>query len=413
MKRLSLLCCSLLLASPLMAARVEVMHWWTSGGEASAVEVIKQQWRAQGGQWQDFAVSGGGGKSAMAVLRSRALAATPPAAAQIKGSELLEWARLGLLRDLDDLAQNQRWDLRLPGFVRSTLSHQGHYVAVPIGIHRVNWLWYNRDVFTRLGLEPPRSWDELQALAPRLLAAGITPLAIGNDPWQLTILFEAIVLGDAGNEFFRRAFINLEPAQLDSPTMVALLQRFKDLRPFVPQHFGGLTWNRATGMVIDGSAAMQLMGDWAKGELTQAGLQPGSNIGCLPAPGNGDIFSYNIDSIAMFSLRDPEQQAAQVRLANLLMTPELQIPFNQKKGSIPALAGLSLDQFDSCARQSSQTLELAQQDGHLVPSLAEGMATSSYVLQAVTDVLSNFFNDPQQTAEQASHQLRRAMLAAR
>lgn len=413
MRRLSLLCCSLLLSYPLQATQVEVMHWWTSGGEANAVAEIKQQWRAQGGQWQDFAVTGGGGKSAMAVLRSRALAATPPTAAQIKGSELLEWARLGLLRDLNDLAQNQRWDLRLPGFVRSTLSHQGHYVAVPIGIHRVNWLWFNRDLFTRLGLVPPRNWDALQALAPPLLAAGITPLAIGNDPWQLTILFEALVLGEAGHEFYRRAFINLEADQLDSPTMVALLQRFKALRALVPQRFAGLSWNQATAMVVDGRAAMQLMGDWAKGELTQAGLPPGSNIGCLPAPGNDGIFSYNIDSIAMFSLRDPAQQAAQAQLANLLMTPELQIPFNQKKGSIPALAGLPMEQFDSCARQASQALEQAQQDGHLLPSLAEGMATSSYVLQAVSDVLSHFFNDPNQTAEQASHRLRRAMLAAR
>ncbi len=47
-----------LLSLPVGASQVEVLHWWTSGGEARAVEVLKSEWTEQGNQWNDFAVQG-------------------------------------------------------------------------------------------------------------------------------------------------------------------------------------------------------------------------------------------------------------------------------------------------------------------------------------------------------------------
>ncbi|MGL4714749.1 MAG: sugar ABC transporter substrate-binding protein, partial [Aeromonas sp.] len=107
-----------LLCGSVYASEVEVLHWWTSGGEAQAVAVLKSEWAAQGNQWNDFAVQGGGGKSAMTVLRSRALAANPPEAAHLKGFELKEWAGLGFLRDLSPMADHLGWYKQLPTMVR-------------------------------------------------------------------------------------------------------------------------------------------------------------------------------------------------------------------------------------------------------------------------------------------------------
>ncbi len=144
-----------LLSLPVSASQVEVLHWWTSGGEAKAVEVLKSEWTEQGNQWNDFAVQGGGGKSAMTVLKSRALAANPPEAAHLKGFELREWAGLGFLRDLSPMAEHLGWYPQLPPMVRETLSQNGALMAVPTGIHRVNWLWLNRKIFERNKLTPP------------------------------------------------------------------------------------------------------------------------------------------------------------------------------------------------------------------------------------------------------------------
>ncbi|MGN5052825.1 ABC transporter substrate-binding protein [Aeromonas veronii] len=402
-----------LLSAPLAASQVEVLHWWTSGGEAKAVEVLKSEWTKQGNQWNDFAVQGGGGKSAMTVLKSRALAANPPEAAHLKGYELKEWAGLGFLRDLSPMAEHLGWYSQMPPMVRATLSQNGALMAVPTGIHRVNWLWLNRKIFERNKLTPPTSWAQFVTVSDQLKKRGITPLAIGNEPWQLAVLFETVALGEGGKEFYRKAFLEQDSATLTGPDMVRVLTRFQQLRAYVPQKYAGLKWHQATNLLESGGAAMQVMGDWVKGELSAGNYRPGEDIACLPSPGSAGLFSYNLDSIAMFKQRDPAQLQAQGDLAQLLMTPKFQEEFNRVKGSIPALTNPDMSKFDRCAVRSYQDFLLAEKQDNLLPSMAEGMATPTNMRQAILDVLSNFFNDPRANPEQTALHLERAMRSTR
>ncbi|MFM5576858.1 ABC transporter substrate-binding protein [Aeromonas sp. 602200] len=402
-----------LLSAPVAASQVEVLHWWTSGGEAKAVEVLKSEWTKQGNQWNDFAVQGGGGKSAMTVLKSRALAANPPEAAHLKGYELKEWAGLGFLRDLSPMAEHLGWYSQMPPMVRATLSQNGALMAVPTGIHRVNWLWLNRKIFERNKLTPPTDWAKFVTVADQLKKRGITPLAIGNEPWQLAVLFETVALGEGGKEFYRKAFLEQDSATLTGPDMVRVLTRFQQLRAYVPQKYAGLKWHQATNLLESGGVAMQLMGDWVKGELSAGNYRPGEDIACLPSPGSAGLFSYNLDSIAMFKQRDPAQLQAQGDLAQLLMTPQFQAEFNRVKGSIPALTNPDMSKFDRCAIRSYQDFLLAEKQDNLLPSMAEGMATPTNMRQAILDVLSNFFNDPKANPEQTALHLERAMRSTR
>lgn len=402
-----------LLSAPVAASQVEVLHWWTSGGEAKAVEVLKSEWTKQGNQWNDFAVQGGGGKSAMTVLKSRALAANPPEAAHLKGYELKEWAGLGFLRDLSPMAEHLGWYSQMPPMVRATLSQNGALMAVPTGIHRVNWLWLNRKLFERNKLAPPTDWAQFVTVADQLKKRGITPLAIGNEPWQLAVLFETVALGEGGKEFYRKAFLEQDSATLTGPDMVRVLTRFQQLRAYVPQKYAGLKWHQATNLLESGGAAMQVMGDWVKGELSAGNYRPGEDIACLPSPGSAGLFSYNLDSIAMFKQRDPAQLQAQGDLAQLLMTPKFQEEFNRVKGSIPALTKPDMSKFDRCAIRSYQDFLLAEKQDNLLPSMAEGMATPTNMRQAILDVLSNFFNDPKANPEQTALHLERAMRSTR
>ncbi|MFQ1610827.1 ABC transporter substrate-binding protein [Aeromonas veronii] len=402
-----------LLSAPVAASQVEVLHWWTSGGEAKAVEVLKSEWTKQGNQWNDFAVQGGGGKSAMTVLKSRALAANPPEAAHLKGYELKEWAGLGFLRDLSPMAEHLGWYSQMPPMVRATLSQNGALMAVPTGIHRVNWLWLNRKIFERNKLTPPTDWAQFVTVADQLKKRGITPLAIGNEPWQLAVLFETVALGEGGKEFYRKAFLEQDSATLTGPDMVRVLTRFQQLRAYVPQKYAGLKWHQATNLLESGGAAMQVMGDWVKGELSAGNYRPGEDIACLPSPGSAGLFSYNLDSIAMFKQRDPAQLQAQGDLAQLLMTPQFQEEFNRVKGSIPALINPDMSKFDRCAVRSYQDFLLAEKQDNLLPSMAEGMATPTNMRQAILDVLSNFFNDPKANPEQTALHLERAMRSTR
>ncbi len=402
-----------LLSLPVGASQVEVLHWWTSGGEAKAVEVLKSEWAEQGNQWNDFAVQGGGGKSAMTVLKSRALAANPPEAAHLKGYELHEWASLGFLRDLSPMAEHLGWYPQLSPMVRDTLSQNGALMAVPTGIHRVNWLWLNRKLFARLGLTPPTDWHQFMTVAEQLKAQGVTPLAIGNEPWQLAVLFETVALGEGGKTFYRKAFLEQDSATLTGPDMVRVLTRFQQLRAYVPEKYAGLKWHQATNLLESGGAAMQIMGDWVKGELSAGNYRPGEDIDCLPSPGSQGLFSYNLDSIAMFKQRDPAQLQAQGELARLLMTPRFQEEFNRVKGSIPALTQPDMSKFDRCAIRSYHDFQRAERDSNLLPSMAEGMAVPTNMRQGIMDVLSSFFNDSRANPEQTALQLERAMRSTR
>jgi len=96
------------------AGEVEVLHWWTSGGEAKAAAALKATMQSKGHTWKDFAVAGGGGDNAMTVLKSRVVSGNAPAAAQIKGPSLQEWAAEGVLANIDDVAKAEKWDSLLP-----------------------------------------------------------------------------------------------------------------------------------------------------------------------------------------------------------------------------------------------------------------------------------------------------------
>ncbi|MGL5461888.1 MAG: sugar ABC transporter substrate-binding protein, partial [Aeromonas veronii] len=210
-----------------------------------------------------------------------------------------------------------------------------------------------------------------------------------------------------------KAFLEQDSATLTGPDMVRVLTRFQQLRAYVPQKYAGLKWHQATNLLESGGAAMQVMGDWVKGELSAGNYRPGEDIACLPSPGSAGLFSYNLDSIAMFKQRDPAQLQAQGDLAQLLMTPKFQEEFNRVKGSIPALTSPDMSKFDRCAVRSYQDFLLAEKQDNLLPSMAEGMATPTNMRQAILDVLSNFFNDPKANPEQTALHLERAMRSTR
>lgn len=194
------------------AAEIEVLHWWTSGGEAKAANMLKEKLEAKGHTWKDFAVAGGGGDSAMTVLKSRAISGNPPAVAQIKGPLIQEWGEMGFLGNIDPIAKQEDWDSFLPAQLAADNKVDGKYAAVPVNIHRVNWLWANPEVLAKAGIDGlPSTWDEFFADAKKIREAGFIPLAHGGQPWQDATVFEVVMMGIGGADFYRKAFVELDP----------------------------------------------------------------------------------------------------------------------------------------------------------------------------------------------------------
>ncbi len=374
------------------AGEVEVLHWWTSGGEAKSVAELKKILEARGHKWKDFAVAGGGGENAMTVLKSRVVSGKPPTAAQVKGPSIQEWGQEGVLTNLDDVAKAANWDGLLPAVVSNVMKYQGHYVAVPVNVHRVNWMWANPEVFKKAGAKIPTTWEEFAVASDKIQKAGFIAVAHGGQPWQDATVFESVALGVGGADWYNRAFVNLDASALNSPTMEKSFATLRTVQKSIDKDAANRDWNLATAMVINGKAAMQFMGDWAKGEFTAAGKSPGKDYVCMPAPGTKGAFTFNIDSFIMFEQKSADAKDAQRALASSIMEPQFQEVFNLNKGSIPARTGMPMDKFDQCAKDSSAEFESSAKTKKLVPSWAHGMAMPASVQGAMFDVVTQFMN---------------------
>jgi glucose/mannose transport system substrate-binding protein len=150
---------------------------------------------------------------------------------------------------------------------------------------------------------------------------------------------------------------------------------------------------------------MQLMGDWAKGEFIAAGKVPGKDFLCAAAPGTANSFTFNVDSFAMFKLKNTTNVQAQKDMAAAIMAPEFQETFNLNKGSIPVRLNMDMSKFDDCAKLSAKDFVATAKSNSLVPSIAHGMAVSSAAEGAIKDVVSQFWNTDTMTPEQAMDRL--------
>ncbi len=372
---------------------VEVMHFWTTGGEAAALSAVRDAVVAAGVAWQDAPVAGGGGDQAKTALQARIAAGNPPAAMLMLGQNIIDWANEGMLGNADALAAAGNWDAVVPQAVRDFTVVDGHWVSIPTNVHRTDMIWASRAAFDAIGADIPTTWEELNALAPRFVEAGIIPLAHGGQAWQEAYMFEAVAAGVGGADFYRRALIDLDDATLRGPEMVAVFDELATLRGMVDENAPGRDWNLASAMVINGEAAMQIMGDWAKGEFTNAGLVPGEDFMCIPVPkAQGDSFVYLVNSLSLFPQTDADMIRGQEVLAGAIMDPAVQIAFNQAKGSIPARTDTDISALDACAQATAESFVSNDTGGTAVPTFAGTHAANASIVGAATDAITEFFN---------------------
>ncbi len=378
-------------------SEAEVLHYWTSGGEAKSVAVLQEEFAANGGTWTDMPVAGGGGDAAGTALRARVLSGNAPTAAQIKGPAIQEWFQEGVLADISSVAEANDWANLLPASIAAHMQCEGTWCAAPVNVHRVDWIWANTEILAANGIKMPTTWDEFNAAAESLHAAGIIPLAHGGQAWQDATVFETVVLGLGGAEFYQTALVDLDPKALTSDTMIAVFDQMRTMRGYVDPNFSGRDWNLATAMVMNGEAAFQIMGDWAKGEFMAAGQVPGEDFLCASTPGDG--FLYNVDSFAMFAVDGDDKEAGQDLLAELVVGASFQEVFNLNKGSIPVRTDVALDNFDECAVLSSNDMAASNEGGSLLPSYAHGMALRGAQAGAITDTVTAHFNSDMSSAD--------------
>ncbi len=400
------------LAASAQAADLEVLHWWTSGGEAAALNVLMEDLKAKGIGWIDMPVAGGGGEAAMTALRARVTAGDPPTAVQMLGFDITDWAAEGALGNLDAVASAEGWDNVVPAALQAFSKYDGHWIAAPVNVHSTNWVWINKAALDAAGGKTPETWEELVAVLDKMKENGITPLGHGGQPWQDATIFDAVVLG-LGTDFYKQAFIDLDPAALGGEKMAEAFNRLMKLRTYVDDNFSGRDWNLASAMVINGEAGMQMMGDWAKGEFLKAGKVPGTDFVCIRFPGTQGAVTFNSDQFAMFNVSGDDKVAAQAAMASAIESPAFQSAFNVVKGSVPARTDVPDTDFDDCGKKGIKDLAEANTNGTLFGSMAHGHAAPAAVKNATYDVITAAFNGEYADGAAAAAALAEAVAAAK
>lgn len=387
-----------------------VLHWWTSTSERAAANHVAARLAEQGLRWVDSAVAGGGGGPAVKVLNERILRRMAPKVAQLNGQSMNEWADMGLLLELDAVAQRKGWARTLFPQVLSQLSVREHIVAAPLGIHRINNLYLNLTVFRQHGIEPPADWAGLARAAARLRSAGVAPVAFSDEPWQVATVFEALLLGEAGPQLYRRMMVQQEWQAFEDPSLERAFRRLREWRSLAQPAGaaagagagGERPWTELVADFAAGRAAMLITGDWARGELGALGLEGGRDFDCRAVPGSAAVHLFSIDTLAMLA-GDRSAQPEQEKMAELLASATLQLGYNRIKGSVPVRKDVPVDELDPCAQQSYRLF--AAPTTPRVPSLVHRMAFGEVGKNALIETVHRFALDPAQTPAAAQRRL--------
>jgi glucose/mannose transport system substrate-binding protein len=394
-----------LLAVPAQAQdmKAEVIHWWTSAGESAALKVFADQFAKAGGTWVDSAIAGGANARTAAI--NRTVGGNPPTAMQFNtGKQFDELVEGGMLRDVEAIAVAGKWRDVMPKPIIDAVTRNGKIHAIPVNIHGQNWLWFNKSVLDKVGAVEPKNWDEAIATMEKIKAAGLIPLAFsGAKNWE-ALLFQSVMVDKGGPDLWQAIYGKRDPASAGSADFKATADTFAKLRQYVDPGSPGRNWNDATALVITGKAGMQHMGDWAKGEFAAAKLTAGKEYGCAVLSSKGGGYVIGGDIFALPKLKDAAATKAQDQLATVMLSPDAQIQFAQKKGSIPVRLDVDSSTLDICAQKAMKLLGDKSQQ---LPAAAL-LAAPAYT-GALEDVISQFWNTPATTTDQFVAKMQDAM----
>ncbi|MEP3299961.1 MAG: ABC transporter substrate-binding protein [Pseudoruegeria sp.] len=382
-------------ATAVTATELEVTHWWTSGGEAAAVAEFAKAFNDGGDTWVDGAIAGSSGV-ARPIIISRIIGGDPMGATQLNhGRQAEELVEAGLMTDLTELAEAEGWgDLVNPSRLLDGCTLDGKIYCVPVNIHSPQWLWLSHDAFEKAGIDLPKDWNEFVAAAPALREAGVIPLAMGQQPWQTQLAFDAMMSAIGGTDLYMSILSEKNADVAAGADAAKIFEAYAAARS-LSDGSNVQDWNQATNMVITGQAGGQIHGDWAQGEFQVAGQVAGEDYSCLPGLGLHDVIATGGDAFYFPKTDDADVTAAQLRRASQMISKEVQVAFNLKKGSLPIRGDVDLSAANDCMKKGLAILA----EGNILPDGVNVLSADT--AGQIQDLMVEFWNDQSVTAEDA------------
>ena len=101
----------------------------------------------------------------------------------------------------------------------------------------------------------------------------------------------------------------------------------------------------------------------------------------------GDVFVFPL-------VEDSVHQAGQATLAGLMMSSDVQVAFNEKKGSVPVLLNADVSGMDACAQDG---MAMMQDESKQIPS--DNYISSPDMVGARRDAITEFWNSPNMSVD--------------
>jgi len=157
----------------------------------------------------------------------------------------------------------------------------GKVYGVPLEMSTFQ-IYYNKDIFAKNNLQPPKTWDDLINAAKTLQTAGITPFAAaGKDTWLLPLYDDLFAASRYGGTDFEKAVLSGQK-KFDDPDYVAALDVLNQLKPYFPKDQMGLGETDVQTLFATGKAAMIPEGSFALAPIKT--IDSSLNLGVFNAP---------------------------------------------------------------------------------------------------------------------------------
>jgi glucose/mannose transport system substrate-binding protein len=371
---------------------LEVFSWWTSGGEAAALDALFQAYSAQYPDVEiiNATVAGGGGSAARGVLQTRLAGGDVPDTWQVHpGFELLgQYVDPDYVAPLTSIYESEGWNDVVPEALVGLMTKDGEVYQVTVGVHRGNGLWYNKTLLADNGIEigETLSADEFLAAAETLKAAGVPALCVGDSGiWATAQLFENTLLGTIGPE----KYVGLWDGSVsfDDPDVKVAMETYGKMLDYQNDDHSALSWDQAVKKLMEGGCAFSSMGDWAYGEFVNAGLKDNEDFGWVSHPGSAGAFMIVADGFVLGN-GAPDQENT-MNWLKVVGSKEAQEAFNPLKGSICARTDCDRAKFGVYHNWSMDSFA----NDALVPSVVHGSAAPADFQQALNDAVTSFVVD--------------------
>ncbi|MDP6166134.1 MAG: extracellular solute-binding protein [Gammaproteobacteria bacterium] len=204
-------------------------------------------------------------------IRNFLTADAPDVANWYAGNRMLPYVNAGLFEPVDDVWQEHGLNDSL-GSAAASMTIDGKKYGVPYTYYQ--WgVYYRKDLFADNGIAVPSNWEEFKAAGAKLNSVGITPITIGTKYlWTAAGVFDYLNLRTNGYDF-HMALTKGEVSWTDQ-RVKDTMNNWKELvdAGFFLENHAAYSWQEALAPMVQGDAAMYVMGNFAVAPLREAGL---------------------------------------------------------------------------------------------------------------------------------------------